>query len=155
MNKKYDWGEIITSVVFFGGLATFIIWAVASSYIDNHKITCKDEPIAYSYQQRGDGSSEEDSGSIHSMTQKGVDGVANVCKKGNGTEVSRSVIKQPVDQIDTYTKPPEPPTYDVLDDGPDNSISQYQECPITTCRDGSCSQSTGRGTCSWHGGIAY
>lgn len=28
-------------------------------------------------------------------------------------------------------------------------------CPITTCVDGTCSDSTGRGTCSWHGGEAY
>lgn len=28
-------------------------------------------------------------------------------------------------------------------------------CPVTTCVDTTCSNSTGRGTCSWHGGIAY
>lgn len=30
-----------------------------------------------------------------------------------------------------------------------------QGCPVTTCNDGSCSSSTGRGTCSWHGGVAH
>lgn len=28
-------------------------------------------------------------------------------------------------------------------------------CPVTTCADGSCSGSTGSGTCSWHQGEAY
>ena len=28
-----------------------------------------------------------------------------------------------------------------------------RSCPITTCCDGTCSSSVGRGTCSWHGGV--
>lgn len=36
-----------------------------------------------------------------------------------------------------------------------NGIYEAESCPITTCNDGSCSSSTGRGTCSHHGGIAY
>lgn len=32
--------------------------------------------------------------------------------------------------------------------------AQTTTCPITTCADGSCSSSTGRGTCSYHGGEA-
>ncbi len=31
----------------------------------------------------------------------------------------------------------------------------FDETSETTCRDGSQSNSTGQGTCSWHGGIAY
>lgn len=36
-----------------------------------------------------------------------------------------------------------------------SGIYDAESCPITTCSDGSCSSSTGRGTCSYHGGIAY
>lgn len=44
-----------------------------------------------------------------------------------------------------------------IDSNPVYSVPQetYYECPITTCNDGTCSSSTGRGTCSWHDGIAY
>lgn len=34
-----------------------------------------------------------------------------------------------------------------------SGIYYSETCPITTCNDGSCSSSTGRGTCSHHGGI--
>lgn len=36
-----------------------------------------------------------------------------------------------------------------------SGIYEAESCPITTCSDGSCSSSTGRGTCSHHGGIAH
>lgn len=36
-----------------------------------------------------------------------------------------------------------------------SSIYQAEICPITTCNDGSCSSSTGRGTCSHHGGVRH
>ena len=36
-----------------------------------------------------------------------------------------------------------------------SGIYEAESCPITTCEDGSCSSSTGRGTCSHHGGVAY
>lgn len=34
-----------------------------------------------------------------------------------------------------------------------SGITYEEDCPITTCDDGACSSSTGRGTCSHHGGI--
>lgn len=38
----------------------------------------------------------------------------------------------------------------------DSSVSRpMSSCPITTCCDGTCSNSTGSGTCSSHGGICY
>jgi hypothetical protein len=38
---------------------------------------------------------------------------------------------------------------------PPSEITHEQECPITTCNDGSCSSSTGRGTCSHHDGVRH
>lgn len=34
-----------------------------------------------------------------------------------------------------------------------SGIYQADSCKITTCNDGACSTSTGRGTCSHHGGV--
>lgn len=34
-------------------------------------------------------------------------------------------------------------------------VTQTTTCAITTCNDGSCSSSVGRGTCSWHGGVDH
>ena len=36
-----------------------------------------------------------------------------------------------------------------------SGIHQAEICPITTCNDGACSSSTGRGTCSHHGGVRH
>lgn len=73
-----------------------------------------------------------------STTIKGEDGLKRVCTK-DGVRVSDSVIKQPVTEEvlkGTYVKPA--PT----------------QCAVTLCNDGTCSFSQGRGTCSWHGGVA-
>ena len=37
----------------------------------------------------------------------------------------------------------------------DSRSSSSDNCPITTCSDGSCSNSSGRGTCSHHGGVRF
>lgn len=34
-----------------------------------------------------------------------------------------------------------------------NGVYYSDTCPITTCNDSACSKSTGRGTCSHHGGV--
>ena len=36
-----------------------------------------------------------------------------------------------------------------------SGIYYSETCPITTCNDGACSSSTGRGTCSHHGGVNH
>lgn len=42
----------------------------------------------------------------------------------------------------------------IVETKPSSSGIYYSEvCAITTCNDGSCSTSTGRGTCSHHGGV--
>lgn len=56
--------------------------------------------------------------------------------------------------ISNGTKQPETSSYS----SPHSSksgISYDDVCPITTCNDGACSSSTGRGTCSHHGGVRY
>jgi hypothetical protein len=79
------------------------------------------------------------------VTQKGVEGSERVCTHKDGSIESSTVLMKPVDQVTAYgSKPkyvaPEP---------------TYVGCAVTTCNDGSCSYSTGRGTCSWHDGVAY
>lgn len=76
----------------------------------------------------------------------GEDGKKRVCKKA-GNVVSETVTKEPKPttyKVYTYKyKPLRPyaPAY-----------SNYG--PSAICRDGTYSYSSGRGTCSWHGGVA-
>lgn len=72
----------------------------------------------------------------------GRDGSKRVCTHADNTQTS-VVLQKPFHQrviVGTYVKP---------------VYIAPAGCPVTTCNDGSCSYSTGRGTCSWHGGIAY
>lgn len=56
--------------------------------------------------------------------------------------------------ISNSTKQPETSSYS--SSGSSKSGISYDDvCPITTCNDGACSSSTGRGTCSHHGGVRY
>jgi len=74
----------------------------------------------------------------------GVEGERTICTRDN-VEISDDITTEPVNEvirIGTYEPYEEPEAY-------------YASCPITTCNDGTCSSSTGRGTCSWHGGVAY
>lgn len=84
------------------------------------------------------------------ITQQGNAGITENCSS-NAKFISSTVIKQPTAQITAIgTKEKEPVRYTVQAPVYD----EVEECPITTCNDGSCSSSTGRGTCSWHGGVA-
>jgi hypothetical protein len=81
------------------------------------------------------------------VTRLGVNGERSVCSK-NSEYVSDTLTKSPVKQyVDrgTYVAP----------GIPQYEEPEYSSCPVTTCNDNTCSYSTGRGTCSWHGGIAY
>jgi hypothetical protein len=69
------------------------------------------------------------------VTQSGVAGARRICTL-NGEQTSSTVTAEPVNEIVTY------------------GTHQQQLCQVTLCRDGSCSFSQGRGTYSWHGGVA-
>ena len=57
-------------------------------------------------------------------------------------------VKNPKYQPPKPVYTPPQPTYT-----PTPPVQNQSRCPITTCCDGTCSRSRGRGTCSWHGGV--
>lgn len=96
---------------------------------------CEQEPIPYeTIEIESDDMFYGESG----VTSPGENGIESICKL-DGAITSRETIKQPISEvvtIGTYVEPVE-----------------VSDCPVTTCNDGWCSSSTGRGTCSWHGGV--
>jgi hypothetical protein len=95
-------------------------------------IVCHEEaiPVTTTYTQ--------DSSSSTTRTIDGTEGVVNVCVKA-GQEVSRNVVTAmvPTQVVQgTYTPP----------------VQTYRTGAI--CMDGSRSYATGRGACSWHGGVS-
>lgn len=87
------------------------------------------------------------------MKEKGSDGKKRICRKA-GKVLSEVTISKPTpDKYEVYTykyKPYTPPrSYQ-----PYTSPSYDNYGPSALCRDGTYSYSTGRGTCSWHGGVA-
>lgn len=77
---------------------------------------------------------------------EGVSGVFRTCKSWSGKKVSsRELVKQ-VNAIRVEG------TYDPVILHPRDT---YNISGGSVCNDGTYSLSTGRGTCSWHGGVAY
>ena len=128
--------------------AVVLVWWGAILYTDN-KVTCQ-VISSPAYQSTTQNNADMYVGE-NKVTQTGVNGTTKHCYSKVKT-VSDTVITYPVAQItDIGTKPKPTPTPIVTYSEP---VYNYSQCPITTCNDGSCSSSTGRGTCSWHGGVA-
>lgn len=80
------------------------------------------------------------------LDSEGNDGTKRICKKANKV-VSETVTKEPKPttyKVYTYKYTPSRPYIP--------AYSNYG--PSALCRDGTYSYSSGRGTCSWHGGVA-
>lgn len=90
---------------------------------------------------------ESDNGKkTRELDSEGNDGKKRVCKKANKV-VSETVTKEPKPttyKVYTYKYTPSRPYAP--------AYSNYE--PSALCRDGTYSYSSGRGTCSWHGGVA-
>lgn len=145
--EKTNWGDIAIGAIFWGFVAAIIFWSPISDAVNSNRVTCADVSIPYSTNTTvvdpdlPDGTSE--------VTQQGVNGTKNVCKKGDGTIVSSKVTTKPIEQVTAYGMKefaPEP-----VETAP---VEQSTHCAVTLCNDGTCSFSQGRGTCSWHGGVA-
>lgn len=132
-----------TTVATLGFLVAIPAWV---NHEEDNKVTCTFESIGYSSLRENDPYTLEG----ETWRKDGSVGKKEICTKGNGDRVSNTTITEPTSEI-TYTgTKPAPPVY-----VPKVSQQQASGCPITTCNDGWCSSSTGRGTCSWHGGVAY
>lgn len=133
----------IAGTLFLVAIIVLFAWSPLQSLYDKHKVTCFDQEIPYQVTDQNDPNSYI--GTTTYLTD-GIDGSKHVCMRGDGTTVSSTITLQPVNEIDSvgtgvYTIPE--PTY-----------SPSSAC-VTECADGTCSPSTGRGTCSHHGGEAY
>ncbi len=94
--------------------------------------------------------------SYEGYTEDGSYGELEKCYTRSGNLATETVVKNPVDEVEVVgTK---------VDVAPISLFSRFDQeeeeeylCEgyPTVCDDGSCSYSTGRGTCSWHGGVWY
>lgn len=151
---KPDFGELFGRIFVIGWLSFIVVFFAISvgstifSALGFDAPKCTRELVTYSKYANEDPNLTEE----QSTTTPGKPGEDNVCRK-NGKEVSRETIVAPVPEMITRgTKQPEPTiTYDM----------PVYEAPIedtgyaVICNDGTGSYSTGRGTCSWHGGVSY
>ena len=141
--------SIIFFIIFFGG------WLpIYKGYEYYFVEKCSDESISYkTLPEKEIDSGEEttffegDNGKrTRRLDSEGINGTKRICKKA-GNVVSETVTKEPKPttyKVYTYKyKPfrPYAPAY-----------SNYE--PSALCRDGTYSYSSGRGTCSHHGGVA-
>ena len=147
---KVNWQEIgsVLSIVFWVAVIGVFALYIGNNVYTSNKVTCSNSSIPYEVIEYNDDTrlnTEQ-----KQVTTYGINGTKKVCAKGNGTVVSNTIVAQPLNQrVSVPTKVPEPVRIPVV-----NYTEDYSECPITTCNDGTCSSSTGRGTCSWHGGVA-
>lgn len=126
---------VIPIVLFIG---FFVGIPVGTSIYNANKTTCSTAIVPYT-------SSHEYDPTAYTWTNNyvrvsGQNGEKEVCKKGE-TVVSETIIKEPVNELRiTGTKqlPAYQPTYRVG----------------AICGDGTRSYATGRGACSWHGGVS-
>jgi len=134
---------------FVAAVAPWLIWTVligsfiTYSFVSNRP-TCTTETVPYSVQTINDDTMDIGTTKVSSQ---GTNGSDKVCRDKQGAEVSRSHLTTPINEVDAIGTKTEPTTVYVP---PATTYSGG-----TLCADGTYSSSTGRGTCSWHGGEAY
>lgn len=144
---EYKYRPINSFIAFLAFICIFPGIYVANLFYENYKTTCIAEPIGFEYITRDDFTHYD---GYSNITTHGQAGEQITCSKGNGTLVSKEVSREPIDQVASVgVKNEEPAKIFTPVYVPSNG------CPVTTCNDGSCSSSVGRGTCSWHGGVDH
>lgn len=126
-------------------LSVFVTGAWVWYLVVDNTVHCVPQQIKYESISTNDPNTAKGQLSTH---QNGVMGSKQVCTKKATKDkiVYERVLVSPVPEI-VYVGTKEPTVI--------APVYTSTRCVVTTCRDGSCSYSTGRGTCSWHGGIAY
>lgn len=132
--------SVITYLILAGCITA---WAIIGNS-PSHKITCTDKAVPYTSTQVDDPTLAVGTTQI---TTQGVNGVEHVCKTGTDVIKEDSITTDKVDQVVSNGTEQPVPTY--------VPVQRSTGCAVTLCADGSCSFSTGRGTCSHHGGEAY
>ncbi|MDO4902346.1 MAG: DUF3761 domain-containing protein [bacterium] len=95
---------------------------------------------------------DEDGKIYRELVKDGKSGESRVCRRGS-SKISETIIEKaepPVYNVYTYRykSPVSPPSSSGL-----YYSGQFEDEPTAICADGTYSYSTGRGTCSGHGGV--
>lgn len=103
---------------------------------------CVTETIEYETERV---ESEDYEDGYEETTTNGENGEREICYDENDEVVSNEITTEPTKEIVTVgIAEPEPEYY----------YSDYSERSGAICSDGSYSSATGRGACSWHGGVS-
>jgi len=136
-------GTLIVAIV-VGIIATIAINGVWGSTLG-----CNTEVIEYEIEVvRYEGTSELNKKDY--VTKPGRDGELQVCHDLFGTKTRTTTTKQPVAQevVRYQYRAQQTPSYTP-------PVIVQPQGGGAICNDGTRSYSTGRGTCSWHGGVNY
>jgi hypothetical protein len=117
--------------------SVYYVWA-------SNTITCEDVSVPYTTSYIDDDTT--DLGKTY-VKVEGKDGLKNVCKNKRDVVTSDVTTRPFVEQVNAVGTREEP-------------YEPYVAPPAyfsggSTCNDGVWTPATGRGTCSWHGGVAY
>ncbi|MDO4901990.1 MAG: hypothetical protein Q4A21_00285 [bacterium] len=152
----------IPIVILFLGVASVVVAVIsggsgkldsdtATNRVTNNSFNCYKEIIHFKTEETDDYDSEETydeslDGEEHSreIVQEGEDGEKEICKGDDG-RVEEHIVQEPVNQIVEIKK------YEYVE--PDYYEEESRVGAI--CMDGWHSYATGRGACSWHGGVNY
>lgn len=134
------WSWLAVAVLVIGGFSWFAY--------DQNKVTCVDQTVAYTSTQQNNANQLV---GYKAVSVKGENGITRVCDS-KSKHISTTVVKNPVVEVtDIGTKQPAPvvtPTYQA-------PVQNSSVRVGAICVDGWQSGSTGRGTCSSHGGVSY
>jgi hypothetical protein len=142
--------EKTKSVILYGlVIFTFFVPVIplyALELYNNTQITCETSVIPFETEIVDDDTITSDD--THTKINGSV-GEYQVCKNGNSVETSKGTTLLPVNEVvirGTYVEPVvyEEPVY-----------TEEYNSGGSVCNDGVWTPATGRGTCSWHGGVAY
>ena len=144
--------------VVVGILAIVCAWFVGGNVIEGLKpvtyTDCFNEAIGYGNVYKNEEAKQSPYGYTEAVTRQGVDGEKRTCRASKkGYNPQFTTLREPVSEEITYTANPAPqPTVQQFPQVQNTYEQDEQGGAI--CRDGWRSYSTGRGTCSHHGGVA-
>ena len=143
--KAKEWASGAISILFLAGI--FVVPAYLSSTAENKasaEPVCTTQTIPYESERQD--SYDYDIG-YESIETYGQSGIKEVCKDSEGNTVSEEITEEPITEVTIVgTREEEPETEYYAEDNYTRSGA--------ICNDGSYSSATGRGACSWHGGVA-
>lgn len=129
-------------------LGMFVWWPNYQNTITN----CEISDIAYDTTYTEDSSLYPYEG----YTDEGTSGEYEECYYRSGELATEKVLQNPIDEVEVTGTKVVAPIQSLFSQRYEEDEEEYLcEGYPTVCDDSTCSYSTGRGTCSWHGGVWY